>query len=103
MAYELKITERAEADLDAIVRYLLTELDNQAAAKNLLDEIEKRYTLLEQNPRIYGECEQPLLKRSRFRKIAIHGFLLVYRIDEAQNVVFIERYFSDLQDYANKL
>ena len=103
MAYKLKITEKAEADLDEILNYLLVELSNLTAAKNLLTEVQKRYDLLEQNPRIYSECEQALLKKSHYRKIVINGFLLIFRIDEMENVVYIERYFSDLEDYANKL
>lgn len=103
MAYKLRITEKAEQDLDAILHYILTELKNMDAAIRLADEVERHYKLLSENPRLYGECQQPMLRRSHYRKVVIGGYLMIYRVDETNGIVYIERYFSELQDYAAKL
>lgn len=103
MAYKLIITQKAEADLDTIIGYITGKLCNAEAAATLLDEIESRYNALEENPHLYPLCVQPLLRRGEYRMIPIGGYLLFFRIDEARSIVYVERYFSRLQDYADKL
>ena len=103
MAYELIITQKAERDLDEILGYIVNELCNVPAAIHLTDEIEKRYRLLTENPRLYSECQQPLLKAGHYRKVVVGGYLMIYRVDTKKDIVIIERFFSDLEDYAEKL
>lgn len=96
-------TDKAGQDLDAIIGYIMTELCNPSAALSLVDEVERHYGLLIDNPYIYGECRQPLLQRSRFRKAVIGGYLMIYRVDDVGKTIYIERFFSDMQDYTDKL
>lgn len=103
MVYKLQITEKAEHDLDAILGYIMTELCNMEAALHLADEVERHYNLLLKNPLLYEECHQSLLRKYHYRKVVIGGYLMIYRVDEAVNVIYVERFFSDLQDYAVKL
>ena len=103
MAYKLTITRSAEADLDGILQYVAVELHNPEAAANLLDEITKRYELLERNPLIYPLCEQPLLRGGGYRKVVVGRYLMFCHVDERQHVVYVDRFFHDLQDYADKL
>lgn len=103
MAYKLTVTEKAEADLDGILRYIAVELDNREAAAKLLDEIGERYALLERNPLLYALCDQPLLRRGGYRKVIVGRYLMICHVDEQRREVFIDRFFHDLQDYADKL
>ena len=103
MVYKLLVTQKVEDDLDNIIGYITGKLCNTEAAGALLDEIEGHYDALEDNPYLYALCAQPLLRRGEYRKIAINGYLLFYRIDEARKLVYVERFFSELQDYADKL
>lgn len=103
MAYKLQITDKAERDLDAIFDYIITELCNVEAALHLADEVERHYNLLLNNPNLYAECQQPLLHNLRYRKVIVSGYLMIYRVDEHKSMVYIERFFSGLQDYAAKL
>jgi len=102
MGYRLHITASAEKDLDEILTYIIGELDNLDAAIKLADEIDERYGKLEENPFIYEECRDPRLKLLGYRRIVIGGYLLVYRIDEDEKTVYVERFFSQLQDYRNR-
>lgn len=103
MAYEVIVTRSAHSDLDGILDYIIHELANPTAALALLEEIEAAYAILAERPKIYALCAHPLLATPSYRKIFIRGYLLVYRIDEARKAVYVERFFSDLEDYAKKI
>ena len=103
MGYELCIARRAEGDLERIFGYICRELGNPAAAANFADAVDAVYAKLEENPRLYAECVQPILRAAGYRRAVIGRYLLVYRIDEECRVVYIARFFSELEDYADKL
>ncbi|MEG0759719.1 MAG: type II toxin-antitoxin system RelE/ParE family toxin [Clostridia bacterium] len=103
MVYKLQITDKAVQDLDAILGYIMTELCNLEAALHLADEVERHYALLLATPFLYSECQQPLLRNRHDRKVVIDGYLMIYRVSELNSIIYIERFFSDLQDYAAKL
>jgi toxin ParE1/3/4 len=48
--YKLLVSEFAHRDLDNIVSYIAIELANPIAAANFLDEVEKCYVNLKNNP-----------------------------------------------------
>lgn len=99
MAYNVRITASAEKDLDGIIRYIMVELCNPQAAEHVLNEIGKAYAVLAESPMIYAECRQPILKG--YRKVPFIRYLLIFRIEG--DIVYVERFFSDLEDYAGKL
>ena len=103
MGYELRIAPSAERDLDEILTYILLELGNLEAASKLVDEIDERYGKLEENPYLFEECRDSRLKLLGYRRIVVGGYLLIYRIDQASGIVYVERVFSHLQDYTEKL
>ena len=103
MAYKLLITEKAENDLDAILAYIINDLSTVQAAVRPTNEIEERYQLLLEAPKLYGECQQPLLQQRHYRKVVIGSYLMIYRVSDEQGVIYVERFFSELQDYADRL
>lgn len=103
MAYKLVVTRHAEEDLDEILGYIALKLCSPSAAAHLADEIERRYGLLEGNPHIYPKCSQPILRVSHYRKVPIGNYLLLFQIDEQNCTVYVERFFSGLEDYTDKL
>ena len=99
MAYNVKVTASAEKDLDAIISYIVQELSNLQAASHLPDEITRMYHMLADNPMVFPACSQPLLQR--YRKVTVMRYVIIYRIDGG--TVYVERFFSQLEDYVNKL
>ena len=99
MVYSVKVTESAERDLDEIVGYIVQELCNPQAAAHLLDEIGIVYLQLARTPECYPSCTHPLLRQ--YRKVTIMGYVLIYRVEG--DTVYVERFFSQLEDYAHKL
>ena len=99
MAYNVKITASAEKDLDEILTYIVEELSNPQAAGHLLDEVTKAFHVLAENPMVYPVCTQPLLQR--FRKVVVMRYVIICRVDDT--TVYVERLFSQLEDYVHKL
>lgn len=97
--YKLVVSELAHKDLDDIVSYIAIELVNSVAATNLLDEIEKCYGHLKNNPFIYERCHDAFLEKKAFRKVTIKNYVLVYMVDEAARTVIIHRFFYGARDY----
>ena len=79
--------------------------DRVACAKVTTQQLGERrpYTRLEKTPFLYALCQHKLLSRRGYRKAFIRGYLLIYRVDEVQGVVYIERFFSDMEDFEQKL
>ena len=103
MGYRIKVTEHAHNDLDQIVSYIVEELGNPPAALSLLATVENVYEKLAETPNMYSLCLKPLLSRQGFRKAPISGYLMIYKVDEDAKIVYIERFFSHLEDYENIL
>ena len=103
MAYKLIETPLAQQDLDAILSYLALALENPAAATSFANEVEKCYTALEQMPYLYEQCRDPQLSAKGYRKAVIKHYLLIYRVDEDQKIVYLLRFFYGRQNYEKLL
>ncbi len=103
MVYKIIETNLAGQDLDNILNYIMTELHNHTAAKNLLNDIEQRYALLEQNPFMYALCQTPKLNSLGYHKVAIKNYIMIYKIDKSDNIVYIMRFFHGMQNYEELL
>lgn len=98
--YKLKISELAHKDLNKIVSYIVVQLANLKAASDFLDEVEKCYDYIRNNPMMYVECQDMRLKEEGYRKISIKNYVLIYKINEISKTVNILRFFYGAQDYA---
>lgn len=103
MGYSVRVTEHAHDDLDQIFSYIVEELSNPPAALAFLTAVERVYEKLAETPNMYGLCQKPLLSRRGYRKAPIGGYLMIYKVDEDANLVYVERFFSHLEDYENIL
>lgn len=105
MQYNLIVTERAEKLLDNIMKYIIKKLKNPQAADNLLAEIEHVYDNLECNPEMYAYSEDLFMKSRGYRKAVVphYDYVIIFRIVEETNTIYIMGYFHDLELYRNKL
>lgn len=103
MAYKLIITEKANELLDNSVNYLLKSLNNKQAAIHLLDDIERVYERLEENPFQFPVCKDPYLASKGYREIVIPGmkYILFFSIDKEK--VYVLGIFHQLESYQNKM
>lgn len=99
MGYKLLITASALNELNEIVDYISNNLDNPFAAAGFLDKVEECYDRLKDNPKIYQCCDHQNFKEKGYRKVIIKNYILIYRIDEKNNTVYILHFVYGRQDY----
>ena len=97
--YKLAISEFAHQDLNNIVDYIAIQLVNPTAAGDFLDEVDKCYGYLKNNPMMYSKCQDRRLEKESYRKAVIKNYVLVYKVDDKSKTVNILRFFYGAQDY----
>lgn len=103
MVYKLIITEHAVELLDELVYHLLYHLRNEQAAKHLLDEIERIYDRLEDNPYQFPESRDTYLKKKEYREAVVTqmNYTVIFTVNmDGVNVMGV---FHQLEDYRNKV
>ena len=85
MAYEVKLLDLAENDLDEICHYLSQFYPGTTG--RFLDAFEKVLENISFNPKMYPKYRY----NSEYRRFPINDFLGFYKIDEKSNFVFIFR------------
>ena len=103
MIYNLIITEKAEELLENIIDYLLNNLQNRSTAIHLLDNIEKIYGRIENNPYEFPYSQDNYLHFKKYRDAVIPNmkYLVVYKIENKN--VYILGIFHDLENYKSQL
>ena len=99
MAYKIIETELGQRDLGHIVDYIVHSLENPSAAAALLNEIEVCYDTLERHPMMFETCADPYLKALGYRKVGIRNYIMIYKVHEPTQTVFIMRFFHGRQNY----
>lgn len=80
--YFVKITTLAEEQMQAIVKYIASELKAPKAALRLLDEIESAISSLSQFPQRVALTEDEPWRSLGIHKMPAKNFLVYYWIDE---------------------
>lgn len=103
MKYNLIVTGKANIQLDERVFYLIYTLDNKEAAAHLLDEVNKIYDRLEENPFQFPFCRDEHMKRMEYREAIVLNmdYILIFRIE--QHRVYILGFFHQLENYQYKM
>lgn len=103
MAYKLIITEHAVELLDKLVYHLLYHLRNEQVAKHLLDEIDRIYDRLEDNPYQFPESKDTYLKKKGYREAIVTqmNYTVIFSINA--DYVDVVGVFHQLEEYRNKV
>lgn len=103
MAYNLSITEYSDEQLDNILYYLIYQFKNEQAAKHLLDEIERIYDRLEENPLQFPACKDAYLAKRGYREVVTGQMDYVIVFSVRMDVVNIVGIFHELENHQKKL
>jgi len=97
--YRIKITPKANDDLDEIYSYIAEELFNEDAAENLIDKIENNIIRLRDFPLSCSLDEDDVLRSKGYRKLVVENYIAFYIVDEIEKQVVIMRVLYGRQKY----
>ena len=97
--YKLIPANLAKDDLEHILLYISVDLAAPTAAANFADKVSQCYQNLKNTPFMYEKCRAPRLARKGYRRAVIQNYVLIYRVDESSNTVYILRVFYGARDY----
>ena len=102
MGYRLIITDRAEELLDGLVNYLLYKIKSQQAAIHLVDNIERLYDRLEENPLQFPLSKDTYLLHKGYREAVLPdmNYILIFKIEGTN--VYVLGVFHQLEQYKRK-
>ena len=96
--YSVKITTQAEEQLQAIVKYIASELKAPKAALRLLDEVESVISSLSQFPRRVALTEEEPWRSLGIHKMPVKNFLVYFWIDEENARVQVTAVIYGMRD-----
>lgn len=89
--YKIDISAPAENDLRDIVGYISAQFAARETAFRMLEAIEEAIIGLADNPQRCPLVQDERLARIGYRKLFVKNYIVFYTIDEASQVVDIER------------
>ncbi|SHO45236.1 type II toxin-antitoxin system RelE/ParE family toxin [Anaerocolumna xylanovorans] len=101
--FHILYTPLAYEDLDEIDTYISEILVNPQAAEDLMNEMEKSISRLEQFPYIGSEVADPYLASKGYRKLVVQNYLVFHLINPEQKQVVIMRVLYGAREYHNLL
>jgi len=103
MNYKLIVTKPAEKDLADILQYISKDLSAPKAASDFLDDVLKCYDNISANPMMYALCYNDRLKNKEYRKAIIKNYIMFYRVDKSNHIIYVMRFIYGRRDYINLL
>lgn len=97
--HRIEIDPMAEEDMQACFDYIALQLKNPLAALDMLDEIERKYNLLEDNPLIGAEH---ITEAGRlYRYVLVKRYKMFYSVNNG--VVLICRFLYSPSNFSRRL
>lgn len=98
--HNIKYSNQANLDLDEAISYIAKE--SVANALAYLTRYEEKIELLKLNPYMGVECNTKLIKRD-CRVLVHESHIIIYKVDNKVNEIFIIRIFHSREEYSMKL
>ena len=93
MAYNFsyRFTEKAEQDLDEILRYISVDLVNPAAAQNLGRKVFEKIDIVRTFPESGSPVDNEFLADKTVRKLSVENYVIYYKAHYEEKVISIIR------------
>ena len=103
MTFQIRITSRAQADIEKAVEHIEVVLKNPQAADALIDAVEAEITSLSAMPERYALVDDDVLSSWGIRFVQIKNYLAFYRIHNTAGIVYIIRFLYKKSNWASIL
>ena len=97
--YNITITDRADRELSDILEYLSVQLQNPTAATAFVEEVLSVYEALKHTPYMYELSLNLRLHRMGYHKVVIKNYVMLYRVDEQTQCVYVLHFFYGARQY----
>ena len=97
--YKIIITPTAQREMIKIYEYIMDELYNIKASYNLMNLVEDAILELKFQPYVYAKIEKIDELDREYRRITIKNYVILYTIDETENVVYIAHMYYIRKNY----
>ncbi len=100
MAYKVRITDLAKAELDEIIAYFVNTLCNSKAAISLLEDFNEQKSYLYDNPYIFSLCPILSLQNKGYHRFIFkQNYIALYLIEDDKKIVTIMHIFNAKRNY----
>jgi len=97
--HNIKYSNQAEVDLNTAIGYIAQE--SVTNALHYLKKYEDKIELLRLNPYMGVECKTKLIRR-KCRILVYESHIIIYKVDDNLDEIFIIRIYHGSVDYANR-
>ena len=97
--YNITITDSADRELSEILDYLSVRLQNPAAATAFVEEVLSVYEALKHMPNMYELSRNLRLHRMGYRKVVMKNYIMLYRVEESSQTVYVLHFFYGAREY----
>ncbi|MDR0301116.1 MAG: type II toxin-antitoxin system RelE/ParE family toxin [Treponema sp.] len=101
--FKLVFSEKINDEIVSSINYIKNTLKSPMAAQNHVDELKKKYLKLKENPFARPLVQNKFLASNGIRFIMVKKYMLIYRVDEENNTVFLYRFIYCRRDWINIL
>jgi mRNA-degrading endonuclease RelE of RelBE toxin-antitoxin system len=101
--FNLTFSEKINHDIVSTLKYISEVLEAPRAAENHYEELIKTYDKLQDNPFRRPLVQNKYLAAKGIRSINVKNYILLYKINENENTVFLYRFLYCRRDWINIL
>ena len=99
MDYKIKFTQKCLTDIDNICSYISNTLKSQQASMKLRVKIKECVINLQKNPKMYSKIDKFDKLKRMYRKIVINNYVLLYTIDEENELIYVSHMYYSGRNY----
>ena len=103
MKFSLTFSEKINSDIVSTLKYISEVLEAPKAAEDHYEELIKTYEKLQENPFGRPLVQNKYLASKGIRAINTKNYVLLYKINENSNTVFLYRFLYCRRDWINIL
>lgn len=103
MEYKVKLTQEFIDEFEEICGYISNKLKNTDASNRLREKVMYDVLLLENSPRMFVEIEKTDRTEREYRKIVINNYVILYSIDESEQIVYVAHIYYSGRNYIDDL
>ena len=101
--FKLIITDKAKEDLEEIYDYISKSLMAENTAIKFMQEFENSIFRLKDMPESCSIIETYKKRRYPYRKLLIKNYVVIYRVDDDKECVYITRVVYGGRNYLNEI